>query len=345
MKQGWYQEMKQHRKSPVFKGRIFRIAFLVGCCLWLCVPCGVDAKEDLGLLPLRVALLPILDSLPFYVAEAEGYFAKEGLEMEAVPVGSGLERDQLMQAGEIDGMLNEMTTTASFNRAGPLVKIVAAARTAYPDYPLFRVLSAPESGLIEPGQLAGVSIGVSKNTIIEYVTDRLLQLKGLKRDQILKKSVPVIPERYQLLLHGRLKAATLPDPLARSAMAAGALNVVDDSVAPRYSMSVLSFSTRSLAEKSKAVYGFLRAWDRAAARINASPEVYRPLLLSKIRVPRNVRKSYVIPPFPRGRVPDADQWADVMQWMCEKRILKAPLPYGESVTRAFLPPVERRGKP
>ena len=287
--------------------------------------------------PLKIALLPILDTFPFHVAQAKGYFEQHGVAVSAVPVGSGLERDQLMQAGAIDGMLNEMATTANFNRERAQVKIIVSARKAYPDYPLFRLLSAPGSGLTSPKDLRGIPIGVSKNTIIEYVTDRLLAAAGLAPDQITKKSVPVIPERYQLLLQGKLKAATLPDPLAKSALEAGAGSVIDDSAHPQYSVSVLSFSIQALNTKADAVRQFLKAWNQAVQDINANPESYRSLLLQKIRVPKNIQQTYRIPPFPHREVPSADQWADVMKWMVSKGLLKMPLPYKESITTQYLP--------
>jgi NitT/TauT family transport system substrate-binding protein len=271
------------------------------------------------------------------VAQAKGYFEKHGVAVSAVPVGSGLERDQLMQAGAIDGMLNEMATTANFNREQVQVKIILSARKAYPDYPLFRLLSAPGSGLTSPKDLRGIPIGVSKNTIIEYVTDRLLAAAGLAPDQITKKSVPVIPERYQLLLQGNLKAATLPDPLAKSALEAGAGSVIDDSAHPQYSVSVLSFSIQALNTKADAVRQFLKAWNQAVQDINANPESYRSLLLQKIRVPKNIQQTYRIPPFPHREVPGADQWADAMKWMVSKGLLKMPLPYKESITTQYLP--------
>ena len=98
----------------------------------------IGAQEGKKVESLKVALLPILDVFPFYVAESEGYFADYGVEVKAVPVASGLERDQLMQSGAIDGMLNEMITTANFNRNRIQVKSVISARKAYRDYPLFR---------------------------------------------------------------------------------------------------------------------------------------------------------------------------------------------------------------
>jgi NitT/TauT family transport system substrate-binding protein len=95
---------------------------------------------------LGLLFYPILDAFPYHVAEANGYFNDSGVEIKVVPVASGLERDQLMQAGAIDGMLNEMITTANFNRDRVQIKTVIAARKAYPNYPLFRLLPAPGSG-------------------------------------------------------------------------------------------------------------------------------------------------------------------------------------------------------
>ena len=290
-------------------------------------PGTVPAKSD----SWKVALLPIPDVLPFHLAQEKGYFSKAGVDVKAIPVASPIDRDQLMQAGEIDGMLTELTTTAYFNREKVQVKIVRTARSPIGNHPLFRILSSPGSGIVKPSDLAGIPIGISKNTIIEYVTDRLLTAQGLRPDQIKKKSVPVIPERYQLLMQGQIKAATLPDPLASSALAAGAVEVAEDTADPKFSVSVLGFSTASLASKGKAVQAFLNAWDQAAAEINEAPDAQRELLLKKIRVPKNVQNSFAVPVFPVGMVPTPGQWADVMDWMIAKGLLKKPLPYEASI--------------
>jgi NitT/TauT family transport system substrate-binding protein len=319
---------------------VFSIRFIIGVFLFCSITAiagpdrnayAIDSK------PLEIALLPILDAFPFYVAEASDYFRKEGVRVRALPVGSGLERDQLMQSGEIDGMLNEIMSTANFNRDTIQVKIVMAARKAYPNYPLFRILSAPQSGIDTPAKLTGQPIGIAQNTIIEYITDRLLAREGLLQTEVVKQSIPVIPERYQLLMQGRIKAATLPDPLAKSAMVAGAGLVVDDAKFPQYSMSLLTFSQHSITQRPEAIRRFLKAWDRAVADINTAPDDHRDLLLEKIRVPKNVQHHFKIPPYPRKEVPNRTQWKDVMAWMLAKGLLTRPLPYEDSVTTSFLP--------
>ncbi len=317
--------------------RVFVSSLLIGLMIMAGFSMGPCAQGDSSKNSLKVALLPILDTFPFYVAEAQGYFEHYGVKVTAVPVGSGLERDQLMQSGAVDGMLNEMASTAIFNRNRIQVKIISAARKAYPHYPLFRVLAAPGSKIATPAELKDIPIGISKNTIIEYVTDRLMAAGGLAPAQISKKSVPVIPERYQLLIQGQLKAATLPDPLAKSALEAGAGAVIDDSAHPQYSVSVLSFHLNAIETKADAVRQFLKAWNHAAQDINTDPEAFRSLLLQKIRVPKNIQQTYRIPPFPLREIPNAEQWADVMDWMVSKGLLKIPIPYKDSVTSSFLP--------
>lgn len=293
--------------------------------------------SEKALMSLKIAMLPIIDSFPYYVAQAGNDFTKAGISVKLIPVMSGLNRDQLMQAGEVDGMLNEMTTVANFNRKTTQVKVVYTIRTAHAKYPMFRLIAGPKSGLNSVADLAGASIGISRNTIIEYVTDRLLSTKGLDSGQTSKKSVPAIPERFQLLMAGQIDAAVLPDPLASAALEAGATLIIDDAAFPQYSASLFTFSIKTIQHNPETLKRFLYVWDRAVARLNASPEAYRELMLKKIRVPRNVQKSYPIPRFSRSSVPDKQQWTDVMQWMVKKDLLKKPLSYDLSVTSSFLP--------
>ena len=303
--------------------------------LSLCLLAGAPALAA-GPPPLRIALLPIIDSLPFYVAEEQKFFEAAGVQVKAVNVASAAARDQLMQSGQIDGMLNEIISSANFNRDRPQVVVVAVVRAARPGYPLFRLLAAPGSPHRDITDLAGVPIGISRHTVIEYVTDRLLQNAGLPPERIRKQSVPAIPERYQLLVQGHLAAAMLPDPLAMSAIEAGAVLVADDDAVADYSLSILTFALTAMEAKHDQIQGFITAWQLAAAAINAEPRASRSLMLAKIRIPPNVRDSFRIPPFAHGRVPSADQWQDAMNWMQARELLAAPLPYSRSVTDRFI---------
>jgi len=302
-------------------------ATLGGCSL------GLQASQDTS---LKVGLLPIIDVLPFYVAQNKGYFEDEGLQVELVPVKSAQERDALIQAGEVDGALTDLQGVALFDREESLLKTVIKARKAYPDFPHFRVVAAPGFEVNSPADLAGVPIGISQNTIIEYLTDRLVTAWGLPADQIAIEEVSAIPVRFELLMEGQLKAALLPDPLAQAAIAAGGSLIVDDTQFTQYSQSVLAFTAASLEAKPDTVRAFLRAWNKAVEDINQDPNAYRDVLIETTRVPPNIQGTYNVPKFPKNEITTEAEWNDVVDWALEKGLLDEPVPYDRAVDSSFL---------
>ena len=315
----------------MWKNCTYLFVFVFIICLAL--PMNTLAKENQT---LRLALLPIPDVLPVYVAIENGYFNELGLTVEPLAVGSAVERDQLMQAGKVDGMINELSGAANFNRDKVQVKIVAVARSPIGKSPLFRILAAPGSTIKTIKDLAGVPIGISKNTVIEYITTRLLESGGLQPNEIKYQSIPVLPERLQLLLQGQVKAVTLPDPLGVAAMKAGAVEVVSDLAQKEVSQSVITFTVDATEEKSELVKNFMIAWNRAAKELNEHPGKYKALMLKKIHVPKNIQDEFIIPPMPTQAIPSKKQWDDAMSWMLEKKLINTPLKYEDSVSEEFL---------
>ncbi len=294
---------------------------------------------------LRMGLLPILDVLPFYVAEEAGYFAAEGVEIELIPVSSALERDQLLIAGAIDGMVNDLISTGIFNQDEPLIQIVSLARRAYPDHPQFRILAAPHSNVTIPNDLTNVEIGISENSVIHYITQRILEAEGMNAADLRFRAEPNIPIRFQLLMEGQFKAACLPDPLAQAAIVGGAILIADDTslVETQFSQSVLSFRTEVIEDNPAAVEGFLRAWMRAAEDINADPDAYRDLWLEKTKVPDSVKDTYALPPFPLYEITNEAAWEDTVAWLIEQGIVESTASYAEAVNPAFLEAIAPAG--
>jgi NitT/TauT family transport system substrate-binding protein len=284
-----------------------------------------------------MATLPILDVLPFYVADQNGYFDQVGVKVELVPVKSAQERDTLMQTGQIDGMLTDLISPILFDQDEAQIKVVRVARKVYPESPLFRVLAKPGSDAKSPADLAGVEIGISQNTVIEYITDRMLRNAGLSSDQIKVQEVSAIPVRFELLINGEIPAATLPDPMGSGAIAAGAVLVVDDTSVPDLSQSILVFSVKTLDSQPEAVRRFLQAYEMAIGELNDNPDKYNNLLIEIGRVPESIQGSYKMPPFPEASVPTPEQLADVNQWAMDKGIAAKEVPYERMVDASYLP--------
>jgi NitT/TauT family transport system substrate-binding protein len=286
---------------------------------------------------LKIAVLPIIDTLPMYVAEAEGLFAKHGLTVELIPVASAPERDQLLAAGQADGTINETLAVMLFNKETVQMQAVRYALRPVEGYGHFFILASGKSGITDAQGLKGVEIGVSQGTVIEYVTERLLQAEGLTADEIKTIAVPKIPDRMALLGSGELAAGVLPDPLASLAMSQGAMNVLDDSLHPEYGFSIYSFRKETIDTNPAAVKAFLSAIEEAVDLINQDATQYTTLLSDKGLVPPPLLETFKVPPFPAGAVPTAEEWNDGLAWLKEKGILSVDVSYVDSVNGSLLP--------
>jgi NitT/TauT family transport system substrate-binding protein len=285
---------------------------------------------------LRIGVLPVLEALPLYVADSQGYFADEGIQVELIPVSSAAERDQLMQAGQIDGMVNDLVSTVLYNQESVQIVIVRFARTATTAFPQYAILARAESGIETPDDLPGIPIGISEGTVIDYVTHRLLEAEGLAPTEIITVAVPSIPERMNLLSSGQIEAATLPEPFATLAIQNGAVVVIDDTRHPEFGSNVFSFRASVLEESPDAVRGFLVALEHAIADINADKGRWSDLLTERQLVPAPLLGPYPIPDFPPASVPSETQWQDVLAWMQLEELVVGEVPYAGSVDASFL---------
>jgi NitT/TauT family transport system substrate-binding protein len=292
------------------------------------------AREDA--LSLKVGVLPIVDALPMYVAEQEGFFAERDLQVELVLFQSALERDAALIAGQIDGELNDPISAALLNKDGGNAKIVRLAYRGNELMPMMVVLAAPNSTINSPGELKGVPVGISKNSIIEYATERLLQSAGLTGADIQTTEVTKIPVRAEMLAKGQIQAATLPEPLASLAVQQGARVVIDDSETGT-GKSVITFSQQAVSGNAEAIRRFLAAYEEAVQALAQAPDSYLDLMVDKAKVPDSLRATFKVPSFPEGQLPTREDMEDVTRWMVEKGLLEQQIPYEQLVADGLLP--------
>jgi len=272
-----------------------------------------------------------------YVAQQEGLFAKHGVNVEFVPVASAPERDQLIAAGGADGTINETLAVMLFNKENVQMQAVRYALRPTEGNGHFFIIASSQSGISSVDGLKGVEIGVSQGTVIEYVTERLLQAEGFTSGEIKTIAVPKIPDRMALLASGKLQAGVMPDPLAALVVGQGGVIVADDSNHPEYGFSVVSFRKDVIDANPESIKGFLAALEEATNLLNAEPSKYKNVLSEQKLVPTPLLEAYQAPVFPTAGVPTADEWKDALDWLKEKGILTADVSYADSVNAAFLP--------
>ena len=296
----------------------------------------------LGLLPslasgqLKIGLLPIEDSVPFYVAEEEKLYTQENLQVELIPFQSALERDSALAAGAIDGAIDDPIGAILFDKGQGRLKLTSICLGEKPSEGVFAILASPKSNLATVNDLKGVEIAVSNSTIIEYVTDRILSQQGFKAEEIQKLEVVKMPIRMQMLLSDAVKAATLPEPLASIAVGKGARVLATDATAPEsLSQTILVFRTELLEKQKNEVAAFFRAYKASVEAINDHPEKFRPLFLDKGRIPKELATTYKIPQFPLPAPFSQTLYQPIIDWLVTKKLV-GKLSYGNMVAVDFM---------
>jgi NitT/TauT family transport system substrate-binding protein len=298
---------------------------------------GQDGDEAEELPTLKIAVLPVLNTLPLYVAQSEGFYAEYGVNVELIPFDSARDRQIALQTGEVDGANTDLQGVILLVNGGFDVR---AVRMEPINEQYFAIVAGAESGIETIDDLRGVAIAISENTIIEYLTTEMLLNAGFEEDEIVYEEVPAIPIRLELLANGQIAAATLPEPLVTlsTALQGGILIASDEDavIVP----TVLAFNGDVLEENGKAVRAFLAAYEQAVNAINEEPEAFRDVMNENIRIPEPLQATYPVPTFPTAVVPSEEEAQLVMAWMLDVELLDEELEYDSIIDDSFLPEID-----
>ena len=270
---------------------------------------------------LRIGVLPDADSLPILLAERDAMFSPNSDSIEVIRFQSPVERDAAFQAGVLDGFVGDTLGALYLEQAGIDITITSITSGRYG-------LAAAPGSSDRISDLAGIPIGISSNTIIAYVVDRILSDPGISfpADKIVTLPVPKMPVRMELLLQGELGAACLPEPLYSLVLAQGAVPLADSGLL-RTTPGVMIFSTKAVQEARPLIDGFYDGYMRASAALNTNPDDHRDFLVETCGFPAPVRDSFEFPTYAPPRLPTISEIEDVVNWMLEKSLISAPPVY------------------
>ncbi len=273
------------------------------------------AKEAQG--PLRFGLLPDSDSLPFLVAKAEGLFEAQGLSVELVQFMSPVERDAAFQAGAVDGVVSDLIAAALAAQGGFEVRVTSVTDGRY------GIVSAPGSSA-ELAALKGKTVGLSSNTIIQYLVDTAIARAGMAWGDIERMAVPKIPVRMELLVGGQVAAAGLPEPFLTVARRRGG-SLVASCEEYELDAAIVLFSKKALDAKAGAITKLYKAYWQAAQKINGNPDAYRDFLVKEAKFPEEIRDAYVFVSYRKPVLPALDNVEAALAWMRGNGLLTAAI--------------------
>ena len=264
---------------------IKRICLLIAAVLALFSLSGEGKKEaDSSLRKVRIGVMPDPGNLPLLLMD----------EVEVVPFMSAKERDAALMAGELDGISGDMVGLFHFQRNGQDMKILTLTECR------FLLVAQPDfSG-------DTYEVGISENTVIEYMVDTLLE-----GENVVKNPIPQVPVRMEMLRTGQLPMACLTDGMAWPLLNQG-FQILRDQADTTITPTILAFSGSYLEKNSEMMNVLTESWNRTVKEINDNPGEYHGMLLEQIRLPE--AKDFPMPEFDGITLPTEENFQSVKGW-------------------------------
>lgn len=294
------------------------------------IGCGEGQEVPNPKKTINIGVMPDVESIPFIIAEKNGYFEKENVQVKIEHFKSAKDRDSALQSGQLDGVITDLLAVVFANEGGFELKVIAKNDGD------IKLLAGANSGINSIDALEGKTVGLSTNTIMEYSFDKMLETSSLSPEDVKKVAIPQLPTRLEMLQAGKIDVAILPEPLAGLAVKEGAKVLLStDELGNK--AGAIAFTEKSLQENNEDIKAIFRAYNEAVEYLQSEPlDDYIDFLIDKQGFPAAVKDTLVLPPYSKATPPDVKVVNDLVEWAAAKEFIKANYEYEDLVDDQIL---------
>jgi ABC-type nitrate/sulfonate/bicarbonate transport system substrate-binding protein len=300
---------------------------------------GAAASAAAETVTLRYGQIPStvrgVSSLYTFIARQQGFFAREDIKLEYVPIAGGTDK---MVAALDQGRLDVTQTATPYLIQAVLNGSDAVAIAGETANPIYSLIAKPE--IASFADLKGKRIGLSLPVdTISISMRRLLALKGLRDADYQVKELVGTPVRFDCLKRGECDAVPLGQPDDLIAVREGYRRLGDSTEAIAAFQFQVIAARRAWAQANKdSLVRFLRAlgqsfrFIREPANRSAVIKAMVELTGSSDDSARQTLALYLEPDkgvLPRAAEIDLKGLAQVITFMGEGGVIKPPLPAAE----------------
>lgn len=164
---------------------------------------------------------PVVTVLPVWMAEAGGFYAKEGLKVDVINMEGGTRGLQVLLSGEVQAMHVGLAPVVLANKQGADLRLVTSTCNTIP------ITMFTKAG-IAMSDLKGKTFGISTfGSETDIAISILLKTLGLTRQDVIVSQIGGSSQRFAALVAGRIDVAPLIEPGITLAKERGFNPIVD----------------------------------------------------------------------------------------------------------------------
>jgi NitT/TauT family transport system substrate-binding protein len=259
---------------------------------------GDQASEDAELATVRLGMLPIADFAPLLVAQHQGYFADNGIEIQATNLEGGAAAIPALEGGSLDVIGTNLVSVVQAHQAGLDIRCFSGIVRKPSDGQVLALLTGADSGVTEPADLAGATIAV--NTLENI--NQLVAMAWLQQHGVDPGSVDFIavgfPDMSQALSSGQVQAALVDEPFVTTALDGGA-QVLDprpyQAINDAPAFSCIASTGEWVDANADTAAAFVRSVQQGIEYLEANPDEWQVLLTEDMNVDAEVAERLGLP--------------------------------------------------
>ena len=211
---------------------------------------------------LRIAVMPTLDCLPLYVADATGMFGEEHLNVRLMKYTAQMDCDTAILRGRVQGVFTDLVRTQRLRQKGANLHEVGATNLHW------QLISNRNARLKDVRQLGDKMVGMTRFSATDFLTADLID-RSKPKNEVFRIQVNNVFIRLKMLVGYEIDAAFMPEPQATVARM-GKNNVLADTKAKdiRLGVAVFSMAAKDQKKVRQALPAFVKAYDRACDSLN-----------------------------------------------------------------------------
>ena len=289
---------------------------------------GDQTLDPASPVAITVGTLPAGDYAPLYIAQDQGFFKDEGLDVTIETIAGGAVGVTQLISGDLQFSSATWTNILSAVSQGLELQVVREGTDSNKEG-INGIIAAEGSGIESIEDLRGQTVSVNTlQSATELQVRDCFASAGLEPGDYELVEVP-FPEVGAAVSQGRIAAGLVPEPFITIGASQGLTSILAPSVCnddQRNSPIVTWNTSKAYAEQNPAVVAaFVRAMDKATELALDDPDTVTEILPTFTTLTPELAAQITQPSFVRDGTPNLDGAQLTMDLMVEYGLLDAPL--------------------
>lgn len=276
----------------------------------------IKAQEIPDSTCLKLAVLPTIECLPFYVAKEYGIADSLGLKLELFQYESAMDADTAFISHTVDGIASEMIKLSIYESKGDSVTAIIGGEC------YMSLITSKQSRINNIKDLKDKIVATTRHSIVDYFIDKIIAMGAKDSLTLNTPQINNLRVRKDMILQNQIDGCVLPEPYSSICVSKGCKLISKSSEIKDYSgMFALIINDSVLTHRESDIKKLINAYNISVDFINSHIKSEKYSFLKLLSFKDNIADSiFTFPQYTHALPPSSANLPICRQWIHNKGI-------------------------